>query len=100
MHRCAYHTRVDYEWDQTKADANLRKHGVRLADAVGVFEDEMALSREDETSEDERRFVTTGLDFLGRLLTVVYTFRPQSIRVISARRATRKERHAYERRRH
>jgi uncharacterized DUF497 family protein len=90
---------MDYEWDEAKAAANFLKHGVLFADAVGVFEDEAALSREDPFAQDERRFVATGLDFLGRVLTVVYTFRPRAVRLISAREATRRERHAYEQRR-
>jgi hypothetical protein len=87
---------VEYEWDAAKAEANLRKHGVRFADAIGVFEDEAALSREDLASEDEHRYVATGVDFLGRVLTVVYAYRADTIRLISARQATGRERRAYE----
>ena len=87
---------MEYEWDEAKAEANFLKHGVLFADAVGVFEDEAALSREDLLAVEEQRFVTTGLDF--RVLTVVYTFRPRAVRLISAREATRRERQAYERR--
>ena len=75
------------------------KHRVRFADAVGVFEDEAALSREDTENRTERRYIATGLDFLGRVLTVVYTYRPNAIRLISARQATKRERQAYERHR-
>jgi uncharacterized protein len=67
----------------------------RFADAVGVFKDENALTRLDE-SGDEERFVTLGMDALGRLLVVVYTWRENDIHIISARNATRAEREAYE----
>jgi uncharacterized DUF497 family protein len=61
-----------YEWDPAKTDVNRAKHGVDFADAVGVFEDERALTMED-TSTDEERFKTLGTDFLGRVLVVTYT---------------------------
>jgi uncharacterized DUF497 family protein len=86
------------EWDPEKAAANLRKHGVDFADAATVLSDEMALTRSDETPGEER-WVTLGMDALGRLLVLVYTWREDEIRVISARRATRSERRAYEARR-
>jgi len=56
----------------------------------------MALTREDPTSEGERRFVTIGIDHVGRVVVVVYTHRRKVLRLISARRATRKERLEYE----
>ncbi len=83
-------------WDPAKAEANVRKHGIRFADAEGVLFDPNALTEEDEHMEGERRFVSIGLDPVGRLLVVVYTFRGEDIRLISARRATRQERRAYE----
>ncbi len=92
------HSPVDYEWDPAKAEANLGKHGVRFSDAVGVLEDERALTREDLHAVGEHRFVATGLDFLGRVLTVVFSFRDGSVvRLISARKATRNETRVYER---
>lgn len=91
---------VDYEWDPVKAETNHQEHGVLFADTVGVFDDEAALSREDPEAIDEQRFIATGLDHLGRVLTVVYTFRGEdTIRLISARRATKNERQRYEERR-
>ncbi|MGD8794616.1 MAG: BrnT family toxin [Anaerolineae bacterium] len=90
---------MDYQWDPDKAASNLGKHGVDFADAVGVFEDEWALTLKEEHLGDEQRFVTLGTDFLERVLVVVYTYRGGEIRLISARRATRKERKAYERKR-
>ena len=86
---------MDYEWDERKAASNLRKHGVDLADAVGVFEDPLALSFLDEAA-DERRWIAVGMDFLGRLLVVAYALRGATrVRLISARPATRAERRAY-----
>jgi hypothetical protein len=81
------------------AAANFRKHGVEFVDTVGVFEDSYALTREDPDAQGEQWFVSVGMDFLGRVLTVVYTHRGVSIRLISARRATRREREHYERER-
>jgi uncharacterized protein len=83
-------------WDPEKAAANLRKHGIDFADAAGVFEDLYALTREDPDARGEQRFVSVGMDFLGRVLTIVYTYRGFSARLISARRATKRERDAYE----
>lgn len=86
----------DYEWDPAKAKANFSKHEVRFADAVSVFEDELALTVRDSYSEDEERWITMGTDALGRLLVVVYSWRRNRIRVISARRASRREQRQYE----
>jgi len=70
---------MSYQWDPQKAAANWEKHGVDFADAVGVFEDEWALTIKEEYIEDEQRFVTMGMDFLGRVLVVVYTYRGDTI---------------------
>ena len=86
------------EWDPVKARTNLKKHGVRFADAEAVLFDPAALSSEDETAEDEQRYAAIGLDHLRRILVVIYTYRGGNIRLISARPATRRERHAYENR--
>jgi uncharacterized DUF497 family protein len=86
---------MDYQWDPNKAKSNLKKHGVRFADAVSVFEDENAITIEDE-HENENRFITIGKDILLRILVVVYTFRGHIIRIISARKATARERKIYE----
>ncbi len=86
---------MNYEWDSKKAKSNYKKHGVKFADAVGVFEDENAITIPDE-HEREDRYVTIGRDFLSRILVVVYTFRDTIIRIISARKATAHERKMYE----
>lgn len=83
---------MEIEWDPDKAAVNLRKHGVDFADAVGVFEDLYALQREDPDAQGEQRFIVVGMDFLGRVLTCVYTYRDTRIRLIMARRATARER--------
>lgn len=82
-------------WDPAKAKANLLKHGIRFSDAEGVLYDPMALTREDERSEGEPRFVSIGMDHLTRVVVVVFRSRGESVRLISARRASKKERHQY-----
>jgi hypothetical protein len=87
---------VDYEWDARKAAANRSKHGIDFADAVTVLDDPMALTVAEEEPAEER-WVTLGVDAMGRLLVVVYTWRGgECIRIISARSATRAERRQYE----
>jgi uncharacterized protein len=91
---------MEYLWDPNKAVANKAKHGIDFADAVAVFEDERTLWQADVRHYNEDRFVAVGMDFLGRIVTVAFTFRGDTIRLISARRATKHERTSYERRRH
>jgi uncharacterized protein len=85
---------VDFEWDEEKAAGNFRKHGIDFADAVGVFDDLLAFSMRDDNPGEER-WIGLGTDTLGRLLVVVYTFRGEKIRIISARCATPTERRTY-----
>ena len=66
------HTPEVVQWDSGKATRNLRKNGIDFADAATVREEELALTV-DDTDPDEDRFVTVGMDALGRVLTVVYT---------------------------
>jgi uncharacterized DUF497 family protein len=87
---------MEYEWDAKKARTNIRDHGIDFADAVIVFEDDAAITVGDESSEEER-FVTMGADQIGRALVVVYTWRGDKIRIISARKATKQERNQYKR---
>ncbi len=94
VYECAYNSFMDYQWDDNKAKANLKKHKVDFADAVTVFSDDLAITIED-ADPDEERFVTIGIDALGRILVVVYTWRGESIRLISARKATKDERREY-----
>ena len=83
------------EWDPEKAEENRRKHGVDFTDAAAVFGDPQRISAEDPQAEGEQRFITVGMDRIGRMVTVVYTYRERRVRMISARRATRKERGDY-----
>ena len=84
----------DGEWDLRKAAANLKKHGVDFADAATVLHDEQAITiRADEGIEE--RYVTIGTDALGNVLVVVYTWRGERPRLISARKATPQERERY-----
>jgi len=87
---------MEFEWDPKKARANFRKHGVSFADAVSVLTDELAITIED-IEHDEQRFVTLGTDAFGRLLIVVYSYREDRIRFVSARKATPSEQEQYER---
>ena len=87
---------MEVEWDLNKADVNLQKHGVRFSDAEAVLFDPNALSFEDTTAKSEQRFIVIGMDHLWRLLVVIYTERGNRVRLISARPATRSERHKYE----
>ena len=87
---------MDVIWDPAKAEANLQKHGVHFADAEAVLFDPLALSMEDEDAEGEDRYIAMGQDVVGRVLVVVYTYRGDTIRLISARPATRKEIKVYE----
>ena len=90
---------MGYQWDPAKARSNLQKHHIDFADAVGVFADEWALSMAEQVIGGEPRHVTLGLDFLGRLIVVVYTYRQDAIRLISARPATKREQMIYEQKR-
>jgi uncharacterized protein len=83
------------EWDVCKADSNLKKHNVDFADAVAVLYDDLAVTIREFGAEEER-FVTLGMDALGRILVVVYAWRKCGIRIISARKATASERRRYE----
>ena len=85
------------EWDLPKQRENLRKHGIEFADAVAVLEDPAAITVED-TEHDEQRFITLGMDAIGRVRVVVYSYPgPDRIRIISARKADRGERRHYPR---
>jgi uncharacterized DUF497 family protein len=86
---------MEFEFDPAKAISNLRKHGVSFAHAEQVLRDEMAVTVEDPDSVKEQRFVTLGMDALGRVLVVVHTQRDGRTRVISARKASRGEMEQY-----
>ena len=86
-----------YEWDAEKARTNQRKHGVSFDEAVTVFEDGLGQIVDDlRHSVEENRCALLGLSRRNRLLTVMFTERGNTVRIISARRATRQERREYE----
>ena len=88
-----------FEWDRNKAESNLLKHGVSFDEARTVFDDIVYLDFYDpDHSYDEHRYIIVGQSVLNRLLIVSYTERGNVIRLISARKATRKERETYEER--
>ena len=73
---------TEIEFDSAKAKENLRKHGVHLADAEQALPDDRAVTIEDPDAQNERRYVTLGMDSLGRLLVVVHTPRGGKTRII------------------
>lgn len=88
---------MEFEWDDTKAELNVHKHGVLFAEAMTVFADPLSLTGYDpDHSESEDRFLTMGFSADGRLLVVSHTDRGEVIRIISARLASRRERRDYE----
>ena len=89
---------MSYQWDPAKARANFAKHGIHSADATATLEDELALTIRDPFSSSEERWITIGMDSLGRLLVVIYTWRGDDVRLISARAATSREKLQYEER--
>ncbi len=88
---------LTFEWDPDKARANLAKHGVGFLEATAVLGDPLSLTIPDPGhSEGEQRFVSVGMSDRQRLLVVAHTELGERIRIISARRATRREQRAYE----
>lgn len=87
---------MDVEYDPVKAESNLRKHKVTFEEASSCLLDPNALVQEDPDSKNENRWILIGMSRKARLLTVVYTLRDENrIRLISARRATKKETNYY-----
>lgn len=87
---------MEIRWDPRKARRNAQKHGVRFPDLEPVFYDPFARVIPDTGPCGEPRFVAIGLDAIGRVVVVVYAWRGKTIRVISARKATRAEKACYE----
>lgn len=88
---------MEFEWNDLKAAANLRKHDVSFHEAATVFGDPLSLTFGDpDHSEDEERFITIGHSSAGQLLLVSHVDRGDRVRLISARRATPRERRLYE----
>ena len=88
---------LNFQWDDNKARSNLAKHGVSFEEAATVFGDALSLTIPDPAhSQKEDRFIILGMSHKGKLLVVVHTERGDSIRLISARRASRRERQSHE----
>jgi len=88
---------MEFEWDPQKDIANQNKHEVVFSEAVSVFADPLAWTIPDpDHSESEYRYLTTGYPSERRLVIVSHTYRGGTIRIISARRATKRERKVYE----
>jgi uncharacterized protein len=86
-----------FEWDGGKAASNVKKHHVSFDEAVTVFYDPLAATFEDPAhSRDENRFITVGYSARGRLIVVCHGERGEAVRLISARRATPRERKRHE----
>lgn len=86
---------MDHEGDPIKSAINLRKHSAAFDEAVTCLMDPMALVRVDNDVADERRYVLVGMSESGRVLTVCYTMRGETPRLISARKATKKKEKYY-----
>lgn len=97
---CAYNVHmIKFEWDQSKANSNLKKHGVSFSEAKSVFYDEFAVQYYDgEHSGTEERFLLLGMSAESRILLVCHCERNNgdTLRIISARKATSKERKFYQ----
>ncbi len=88
---------IEFDWDNQKARANIKKHGVSFKDATTVFDDPFSIALDDILhSQEEDRYLIIGYSQQQRLLVVAYTYRGNNIRIISARIATRREREIYE----
>ena len=88
---------MKFEWDNKKAEANLKKHQIAFEEAASIFGDPLAITYSDpDHSVGERRYVTFGVSQEGILLVLSHTYRNETARIISARRATKVERKIYE----
>lgn len=88
---------MNLEWDPRKAKSNYRKHGVHFAETEPIFEDDLALTiSDDESDPHEPRFISIGMGATARIIVVVYAYRGEKIRVISARLAEPHEQKVYE----
>jgi len=86
-----------FKWDSTKASSNEKKHGVSFQEAATAFMDPFSLTIHDpDHSDEEDRFILMGRTFRDRDVVIVHTYRDDQIRIISARRANRREKDQYE----
>lgn len=88
---------MTFEWDPEKAEGNLEKHGISFEEAMSAFADLLSVTISDpDHSVEEQRYLLLGLSYRGLLLVVSHTERGQTIRIINARRADRREKRTYE----
>jgi hypothetical protein len=88
---------IIFEWDPQKNRSNIEKHGVSFEEASTVFQDTLSLTIDDPLhSIDEERLILIGMSQKNRILVVVHTERGDNVRIISARKTTKKEREYYE----
>jgi uncharacterized protein len=88
---------VNFEWDPGKARQNRRKHRVSFQEAATVLGDPLAVTYPDpDHSTSEQRFITVGMSSAGQVLIVAHVDRSENIRIISARKTTKRERKQYE----
>jgi len=88
---------INFEWDDKKAKSNLRKHGISFEEASTAFGDELSLTIDDPLhAENENRLILIGQSIYNNTLVVVHLEKTKSIRIISARKATKKEKSFYE----
>jgi uncharacterized DUF497 family protein len=95
VYKCTQRAVVEFGCDPSKAASNFRRHGVRFAEAVTIFDDDATLTMPDD-DPDEERFVALGIGSPGRVPVVIYTACRDRIRIVSARKATPRERSEYE----
>jgi len=87
---------MEFTWDINKSKKNIEKHGISFSEVEPVFFDPYAIEVKDEITDGEQRFAAIGMDALFRIIVVVYAYRDDSIRIISARKAEKSERKDYE----
>lgn len=87
---------MKFQFNPAKAKSNLKKHKVSFADAEGVFYDPLTIHMDDPDADEEDRWIAIGTGNTNQILVVVYTYRGDEVRLISVRRATRREVQTYE----
>ena len=88
---------LQFEWDENKAKTNKRKHSITFEEATTAFADELSITIDDPLhSEDEDRLILIGLSKESKLLIVIHIEKTETIRIISARKATKQEKILYE----
>jgi hypothetical protein len=88
---------MEFEWNPSKAELNIEKHGVSFQEAATIFNDPLSITFPDpDHSIGENRYVIIGVSQFGQLLVVAHTDRGEKVRIISARKVTRQERRFYE----